>query len=366
MDINIQIKPSLASFSAKHKPFDLNLLLRSSLQSNGVPYLICLLILFLVSIIVEFGIGLTMKNFHLMVDSLHNFLNVLALAFSLVATVLSKMPNNQRFTYGYSRLEIIASFANCCFLVFLSLFLVFRGIHDVLESLNEGGHNHESSPQQYDFLLTFNGIRLIINLLGCFSFCRFSSINSSQISSSPIGLFERWYSIFNTKKYKKYEDISQTSVESFSHKGLGGSHHINFHSVYVHFLIGVFVTGTYISIHSIELLHETNFEVLFAICLLVYTIRKTKPIFTLATDILLQALPSSHEDKIEELLETISSIEGVKSVNSARYWALSPNYLIICLDLTLNTMLFKPQVENQTKEILQEYFTEILIQVKAA
>ena len=352
MDASIHIG-SIDTELSKSGSHDVKDILKKSLKSPGVLALSAVTVLFLIVVTMEFGLGLGVKSFHLMVDSLHNVLNIIALAFSLVSTVVARVPKGERFTYGYSRLEIIAAFANCCFLIFLSLFLVFRGIHNSLESLNEeGGHNHDASSQRFDLLILFNAIRFVVNAVGIFALYKFSSLYPNLNQTFLTKLWNK----FNVIKNKKDD---QNTADSFSRQI--SSHHVNFHSVYIHFVIGLLVNGTFICIHCIEFLHETNFEILFAIIQLIYTIIKTKPIFFLTTDILLQALPQSHESEIDRLLMDLNRIKGLSKVNSSRYWALGPNHHVIHLDLTLDEQICKAYVEEEAQRILQGYFAEILI-----
>jgi len=352
MDTSLHIGKIDQEFS-KSKPHGFKEILQKSVYSEGVLPLGAVTILFSVVVIMEFGVGLGVKSFHLMVDSLHNVLNIIALSFSLISTTVAQLPKGDRFTYGFSRLEIIASFANCCFLIFLSLFLVFRGLHNSLESLNEeGGHNHDSGAQRFDLLLLFNGVRFIVNAVGILALYKFSSLFPNQNQTVLTRLWNKFNKINHKKDDKNSPSSSSRQVSS---------HHVNFHSVYIHFVIGLIVSGTFVGIHCIEFLHEANFEILFAIAQLIYTIIKTKPIFLLTTDILLQALPQSHESEVERLLRDVNNIKGLSKVNSSRYWALSPNHHVIHLDLTLDDPASRTQVEEGARHVLQDYFTDILI-----
>jgi len=152
--------------------------------------LLFMIALFILSILIEFVYGLKNSSFHLMVDSFHNILNVLALCFSLFAAIWGKVGPNSKYTYGFSRLEIIASFAHCCFLNFLGIFLVFRSIHGSLEHWTEDP-NHEHHERGHDALMIFSFLRLILNLMGCFIFSLYSRASSEEVEvfSSFFGPF---------------------------------------------------------------------------------------------------------------------------------------------------------------------------------
>jgi len=278
-----------------------------------------------------------------MVDSLHNILNVIALAFSLVSTIIARMPKNQRFTYGYSRLEIISSFTNCCFLVFLSLFLVFRSIHDLLEALDEEGeHDHSKGFQRFDLLELFNLIRFCIHLVGIGATRGFSKQPSR----------------------KNFKEISQKNKEKKKDDDFidNDSHYVNFYTVYLHFIIGLYTTGAFVCLHYFEFLHKMNIEFFFMVALFVFTILKTKSVFLLATDIMLQGLPQPYDQEIGKLLEQITNIKGVLHISEVRYWSLDPTHMIIYLNMKITSQQKKSQIENEARSILKNNFSDILIE----
>jgi len=364
MDETLSIKKTYDIFPNKLKSINLKALSQQASQTHGVPYKVSLfiVILFSVTVILEFLLGFGLRNFSLIVDSLHNILNLIALSFSLISTALSLLPENKRFTYGYSRLEMTAAFTNCCFLLFLSLFLALRGIHDLVESLEGKSHNHLSEENKSDLLIVFNILRLIINLFGCLVFREFSLLYPENASKSN-EILKKVYKMLKLRNSNNQYAYQESSPHRPIQTNCGpSSHYVNFHSIYIHFMVGLVITGTFASIYYIE--SFSKFKIILAFGLLVYTIIKTKPVLTLSSNILLQALPSSHEHEIDQLLDETSKIEGIIQMNETRYWALSPNNLIIYLDLTLESHLLKSQVELQANEILQGYFNEILINVK--
>lgn len=91
-----------------------------------------------------------------MADALHNILNIVGLSFSLYAIVMSKAKATQRYTFGFSRLEVIAGFTNCCFLIFVAIFLFFRSIHTGLEhSDDDPKHSHTDNDSFLYKITTF-------------------------------------------------------------------------------------------------------------------------------------------------------------------------------------------------------------------
>ena len=52
----------------------------------------------------------------------------MAIAMGLFASVMATWPPNERFTYGYGRIETMSGFANGIFLILISIFIVFEAI----------------------------------------------------------------------------------------------------------------------------------------------------------------------------------------------------------------------------------------------
>jgi cation diffusion facilitator family transporter len=52
----------------------------------------------------------------------------MAIAVGLIASVMATWPANERFTYGYGRIETLSGFANGIFLILISIFIIFEAI----------------------------------------------------------------------------------------------------------------------------------------------------------------------------------------------------------------------------------------------
>lgn len=52
----------------------------------------------------------------------------MAIAMGLFASVMATWTPNERFTYGYSRIETLSGFANGIFLILISIFIIVEAI----------------------------------------------------------------------------------------------------------------------------------------------------------------------------------------------------------------------------------------------
>ena len=59
----------------------------------------------------------------------------MAIGVGLIASVMATWPANERFTYGYGRIETLSGFANGIFLILISIFIIFEAIQRMYVTL---------------------------------------------------------------------------------------------------------------------------------------------------------------------------------------------------------------------------------------
>ncbi|WP_018662714.1 cation diffusion facilitator family transporter [Heyndrickxia acidiproducens] len=99
--------------------------------------------------------GLISRSLALLSDSAHMASDVIALLFSMVALYLATRPPNRKYTFGYLRFEIIASFLNGLTLAIISIWIFIEGIKRFIH------------PQTIDFMWMFSiaSIGLVVNIV---------------------------------------------------------------------------------------------------------------------------------------------------------------------------------------------------------
>ena len=80
-------------------------------------------------VLIEITGGLISGSLVLLSDALHNTTDVISLMFSYVARKISTKKATDEFTYGFKRAEIVAALVNSIFMMILSAFLLYEGIH---------------------------------------------------------------------------------------------------------------------------------------------------------------------------------------------------------------------------------------------
>nr|WP_174806353.1 cation diffusion facilitator family transporter [Paenibacillus humicus] len=124
-------------------------------QSRSKKTLWITLLLTLFFTIVEIVGGLLSNSLALLSDSAHMISDVIALGLSMTAIYMASRQPDARFTFGYLRFEIIASFLNGLALGVISLGIFIEGIRRFLHP----------EPIQYGLMLAIAAIGLVVNLV---------------------------------------------------------------------------------------------------------------------------------------------------------------------------------------------------------
>lgn len=135
--------------------YDYHHLLHQKEQLRSKRTLWATLLITLFFTIVEIVGGLLSNSLALLSDSAHMISDVFALGLSMTAIYLATRPPNSRFTFGYLRFEIIASFINGLALCIISIGIFIEGIRRMI------------NPQEIDFvlMLTIACIGFVVNLV---------------------------------------------------------------------------------------------------------------------------------------------------------------------------------------------------------
>lgn len=76
----------------------------------------------------ELAGGLFANSLALISDALHNFSDFIALIISFIAARVMHWDNNERKSYGYFRVEILAAFVNAVALVLIGVYIIYEAV----------------------------------------------------------------------------------------------------------------------------------------------------------------------------------------------------------------------------------------------
>lgn len=219
--------------------------------------------------IVEIIGGIWSNSLALLSDSAHMVSDVLALILSMTAIYLASRPPNARYTFGYLRFEIIASFLNGLALAIIAIGIFIEGIRRMLH------------PEDIDF-----GIMLSIAIVGL---------------------------IVN---------IIMTLVLS---RSMGEEENLNVQSALWHFIGDLLSSlGVIISAIIIYFTGYTIFDPIISMVIGGIIFTGGARIIHKSYLILMESVPSKFD--LDEIRSEIAHVEGVEDVHEMHLWAISTDH----------------------------------------
>ncbi|MHB8088689.1 MAG: cation diffusion facilitator family transporter [Anaerolineaceae bacterium] len=240
--------------------------------------------------IAELGGGLWTGSLALLSDSAHVFMDVFALGLSYLAIRAARLPSNDRHTYGYHRMQVLAALANGATLLFIS-FEIFK------EAINRF---QNPEPVVAGPMLVIAVIGLIVNVI--------------------VALVLREHD---------HEDLNTRAA--FLHV-LGDA------------LASVGVIAAGIAIYFTGLLWiDPLVSVMISVLILVNSGRLLKE----TVHILAEGMPAGMT--ASGVAETIKAVSGVAEVHDLHIWTVSPGFVALSAHVIL-----EDQTLSQTSSIMEE------------
>ncbi|KAG6844555.1 hypothetical protein H0H87_005975 [Tephrocybe sp. NHM501043] len=131
----------------------------SNPESRKIFYFLCLNMCYMM---IQMLYGVWTNSLGLISDgavAIHMAFDCMAIGVGLFASVMATWEPNERFTYGYARIETLSGFANGIFLILISIFIIFEAIQRLLDP-------PEMNTSQ---LLLVSSLGLGVNLFGMFA-----------------------------------------------------------------------------------------------------------------------------------------------------------------------------------------------------
>lgn len=254
--------------------------------------------------------GLLSNSLALISDALHNLGDTSALFIAYLANLISKKDHNQKKTFGYKRIEILAALFNAIILVVIIVYLFIEAYHRIRQ------------PEPVKGL-----IMLVVAL---------------------VGFLANLLSVFLLKKD--------------SHKN------INIRAAYLH-LLGDTMSSVVVIISAILIYYLNIFWIdpLVTFLIGIYLLRETFMILKEAVDILMQATPPGLD--LEALKTELESIPEIDNIHHVHVWNLNDQdiHFECHIDLRSDYRISETErIKNSVHEMLRSKFniSHVTIQVE--
>ncbi|KXN89388.1 putative zinc transporter cis4 [Leucoagaricus sp. SymC.cos] len=332
------------------------------------------LLLNLCYMLVQMLYGVWTNSLGLISDAIHMAFDCMAIGVGLFASVMATWEPNERFTYGYGRIETLSGFANGIFLILISIFIVFEAIQRILEPpemntsqlllghshshghghghSHDHGHSHSHAPSPPSM-----------------SPATESSSHPHSHSHSPPLSASHSHVEFPTSEshghghdhdhdhshsHSRSDHSHSEHTHSHSHSPLPNTHlqphishthgHGHGHEGHSHNMRGVFLhvmadtlgsVGVIISTLLIQFYGWTGFDPIASLFIAVLIAASVIPLVLDTGKIL--ALDVSEKDiKIQEALSELTNIPGLQSYTNSRFWPKDSSTLIGSIHIQLS------------------------------
>jgi cobalt-zinc-cadmium efflux system protein len=257
-----------------------------------------LLLTFFFTIVEVIG-GILSNSLALLSDSAHMISDVLALGLSMTAIYLAARPPNKKYTFGFLRFEIIASFLNGMALCIIAAGIFVEGIRRFI------------TPQDIDFklMLVIASIGLVVNIV-------------------------------------------LTIVLSRSMKE---ENNLNVQSALWHFIgdllssIGVIISAVLIYFTGL-LLFDPLISMIIGGIIFIGGARIVKESYF----ILMEAVPEQYD--LDEIRRSIADVEGVEDVHETHLWSVSTDHYSLTTHVFINENIQPFCVLLAINEVMKEKY----------
>lgn len=249
------------------------------------------IVLFLTSgyLVVEVIGGLLSNSLSLIADAGHMLTDVGGLALALLAINFARRPATPQRTYGFYRMEILASLANSVVLVLLSVYIIYEAYRRLIEP-----------PEVQSFSMTIiAAIGLLVNLVGV----KMLAGGGHSHGASAHG--------------------SENDEKKFRHKaGAGRPENLNIEGARLELLsdmlgsIGVIAAGVVIMTTKFYLT-----DPIVSIGLAVFILPRTWRLLRKSIHVLMEGVP--YNISYEEVMKAILGIKGVTGVFDIHIWSIT-------------------------------------------
>lgn len=236
------------------------------------------------------------KSLGLLSDSLHMALDCTSLALGLVAGILSKLPidSSSKFPFGLKHFEILAGFTNGTLLIGISGSIIIEAI---------GRLYHPVLLQKTTELIVVSVLGLVVNLVGILAFNHGHEGHSHGHSHS--------------------HGSHSHSHTSDCEEGMND----NMRGIFLHILADTLGSvGVVVSTLLIKFFNWEGFDPIASIIIAVLIFGSAVPLVQLTASTLLLKLDTNKETKLRAVLNDITTVKGVKTFTTPRFWPSHDDY----------------------------------------
>ncbi|GET00019.1 zinc transporter 5 [Rhizophagus clarus] len=349
LPLHCSVNPAINKIKGLGILENISLFIKTILGNHDSRQIFYFLLLNLSYMLVQMFYGVWTNSLGLISDAIHMFFDCLALAVGLFAAIMSKWPENNKFTYGYRRIETLSGFANGIFLVLISIFIMFEAI----------GRLIDPPEMNTDRLLLVSFLGLVVNLVGILAFNHGHHHHGNFHGHSH-------------EHHKDHEDDNK--LHGHPHHHHHHHHHddhgdnANMEGIYLHVLADTLGSiGVIISTLLINQFGWTGFDPLASIFIAVLIFMSVVPLIKHSAAVLMLSINDDLEYHITEGLHEVLHVDGIASYTMPRFWPNDSERLIGSIHIQINDQIKEQFIISEVTRILKSHIIgleELTIQVE--
>eukprot|EP01029_Cantina_marsupialis_P008693 TRINITY_DN2045_c0_g1_i2.p1 TRINITY_DN2045_c0_g1~~TRINITY_DN2045_c0_g1_i2.p1 ORF type:complete len:330 (-),score=44.81 TRINITY_DN2045_c0_g1_i2:419-1330(-) len=234
----------------------------------------------------------------------HSAFHCMSMIVGLVAVVVVKREKSFKFSFGFSRVDILASFSSCVLLTFACFFVVIEIAHQMfLSNDEEEDGSHENNLENHsNHVMKIAFIGIILDFICLYLLHKVMHSN----------MFRRTLTEF---KWKSKKMVSKGT-------------NLNFDALFLHLTSSIIsIAGLAVSSWLKSKGHWLA-DPLISLGITGIIMYRVIPLFKVTARILLQASPNDTSLPVQRLLRKACSVDGVLECCSSHFWTLAPFHYV--------------------------------------
>ncbi|EFX06106.1 cation efflux family protein [Grosmannia clavigera kw1407] len=328
-------------------------------DSRRIFYFMCLNFSFM---LVQAFYGYVTDSLGLLSDSIHMFFDCVALGVGLFAAVASKWQPNERFPYGFGKIETLSGFANGIFLILISVEIMVEAFERIL-----GGRE----TQRLMELFIVSTLGLLVNLVGMSAFGHHHHHGEGHECPSHSQTHDHNHDHDHDHDHGHGHDHEHNHGHNHGHDHSHGHDHgnENMYGIYLHVLADTLGSGAVIV--STALTHFwgwAGWDPLASFLIAVLIMGSAVPLVSSSARRLLLTVPAALEYSLQGILADVAGLPGVSSYAAPRFWvddrAGSQSRLLGMMHVVASRGTDVSDVRDRVRSFLLDKGIDVVLQVE--
>ncbi|ELQ38516.1 cation efflux protein/ zinc transporter [Pyricularia oryzae Y34] len=261
--------------------------------------------------------GYATDSLGLLSDSIHMLFDCVALAVGLFASVASKWAPNERFPYGFGKIETLSGFANGVFLILISVEIIFESFERIMEG---------RATKRLAELFVVSSAGLAVNLIGMWAFGHHHHHGGDDHGHHSHGHSHDHahdHDHGHDHGHSHSHDHGHGHGHGHSHGGCGGHSHDNENMMGIYLHVMADTLGSAAVIVSTALTYYwpwSGWDPLASFLIAVLILGSAMPLVSSSARRLLLTVPDRVEYGLRDTLSGITGLRGVANYAVPKFW----------------------------------------------